>query len=264
MDLHFCLFMASQAVGSPITQYNHILNRGGIFAPDLRGHGKSGKTPGKYGLGDYYKDLQQFIDNIIKEPVVLMGHSIGAIQTCMLASRNKDKIKAAILLDPPLFMRRAALDLLPWWEAYYNIASKEGTIQERIDYMEKLEIGTGGSSMKFTERFDQPMVIAWAMNTVDPSALEVHIRSILEEDYSPLYYVWYDPERILRGIDCPTLLLQAGVGDVLMDSEVNEAKQWLNDVIHVKLSRLDHSLGLWQWNPSEIMRSISFFLESIR
>jgi pimeloyl-ACP methyl ester carboxylesterase len=247
---------------NPIIPY--LQSRWHIYATDLRGHGKSGRTPGKYGLGYYYKDLQQFIDEKINEPVIIIGHSKGGVLSCMLASRNMEKTRAVILLDPPLYIREKSKNLLPWWEAYHKMALKEGSIHEKLNYIENLRVDTGNASVKFTDRFDQSSVLAWAMNKVDPSALDVKINSIRNENDADLYYDWYEPEKVLRMIDCPVLLVQAGIGDTLSDSDVKEAKEWLKDVIHIKLPSLDHGLGLSQWNHTEIMRVLSTFLESIR
>ena len=65
-------------------------------------------------------------------------------------------------------------------------------------------------------------------------------------------------------IECPVLLIQAGIGATLSNSHVDEAKGWFKDLIHIKLDGLDHGLGISNWSPSEVMRPISYFLESIR
>src|SRR6266700_2199342 len=48
-----------------------------IYAPDLRGHGKSGSVPGGYRLLDYTADIEAFLKQVVKEPAVLFGHSLG-------------------------------------------------------------------------------------------------------------------------------------------------------------------------------------------
>jgi pimeloyl-ACP methyl ester carboxylesterase len=49
-----------------------------IIAPDLRGHGDSAWAIGsQYSMPDYVLDLNQLLRHVDKEPVTLVGHSLG-------------------------------------------------------------------------------------------------------------------------------------------------------------------------------------------
>jgi 3-oxoadipate enol-lactonase len=49
-----------------------------VLAPDLRGHGKSGGTRGRYTIDLFAQDCYEFLEEKgIKEPVVLCGLSMG-------------------------------------------------------------------------------------------------------------------------------------------------------------------------------------------
>lgn len=48
-----------------------------IYAPDLRGHGKSGYVPGAYRLKNYVSDIAAFLQQVVEVPAVLFGHSLG-------------------------------------------------------------------------------------------------------------------------------------------------------------------------------------------
>src|SRR5436305_9734293 len=50
---------------------------GPVYALDLRGHGKSGRVPGRYTLRDYTGDVSTFLEQVVREPAVLYGHSMG-------------------------------------------------------------------------------------------------------------------------------------------------------------------------------------------
>ncbi|WP_454785737.1 alpha/beta fold hydrolase [Legionella sp. WA2024007413] len=73
-----------------------------IYAPDFRGHGKSQKITGHYFLEDYLTDIQFFIQEVIKEPAIIIGHSLGAMIGGMLAATQPSLVKALVLMDPPL------------------------------------------------------------------------------------------------------------------------------------------------------------------
>ena len=103
----------------------YLQSRWHIYAIDHRGHGKSGHTPEQYKLENYYQDLQKFLDEKITEPVVLIGHSLGGVLSIMLASKNNEKIRAMVLLDPPINMRRTSKALLPIWETLHKIAEEK-------------------------------------------------------------------------------------------------------------------------------------------
>src|SRR5262249_28309801 len=49
-----------------------------VYAPDLRGHGKSGWVPRGYTIREYVGDIAAFLEKI-SGPAVLMGHSLGGI-----------------------------------------------------------------------------------------------------------------------------------------------------------------------------------------
>lgn len=73
-----------------------------LYAPDFRGHGNSQKIQGHYFLEDYLGDIQTFIQEVIKEPIILIGHSLGAMIGSMLAASQSLLVKGLILIDPPL------------------------------------------------------------------------------------------------------------------------------------------------------------------
>lgn len=72
------------------------------IAPDLRGHGESDHVIAGYEPEDYAADTTALIDQLDLGPVPVVGHSLGALVAIALASRNPDRVHAAVLLDPPL------------------------------------------------------------------------------------------------------------------------------------------------------------------
>jgi pimeloyl-ACP methyl ester carboxylesterase len=53
-----------------------LYNRWHTYAVNARGHGKSGRTPGKYRLKDYTSDVVAFTEEL-KEPAAIFGYSMG-------------------------------------------------------------------------------------------------------------------------------------------------------------------------------------------
>ena len=74
-----------------------------VFVVDVRGHGKSTHTPGKYSYNIIGEDLREFLKNIVKKPAIVSGLSSGAILSLWLAANAPESVSVAISEDPPLF-----------------------------------------------------------------------------------------------------------------------------------------------------------------
>ena len=75
-----------------------------VFAVDLRGQGRSTRTPGRYTLDNMGNDLVRFIDLVIARPAIVSGLSSGGVLAAWLTAYAKPgQIVAACYEDPPLF-----------------------------------------------------------------------------------------------------------------------------------------------------------------
>jgi pimeloyl-ACP methyl ester carboxylesterase len=75
-----------------------------VFAVDLRGQGRSTRTPGRYTLDLMGNDLVRFIDVVIGRPTIVSGLSSGGVLSAWLSAYAKPgQIVAAGYEDPPLF-----------------------------------------------------------------------------------------------------------------------------------------------------------------
>ena len=60
-----------------------------VFAVDLRGQGRSTRTPGRYTLDNMGNDLVRFIDLVIGRPTYVSGLSSGGVLTAWLSAYAK-------------------------------------------------------------------------------------------------------------------------------------------------------------------------------
>ncbi len=74
-----------------------------VFVPDLRGHGKSTRTPGQYSYNICGNDLKCFAQEIIQQPTLVAGLSSGGVLAIWLAANAPDCVLTIISEDPPLF-----------------------------------------------------------------------------------------------------------------------------------------------------------------
>lgn len=76
-----------------------------VFAPDLRGHGASGRTPAHYHLTDYARDMCVLLRKRVGQPAVLMGASLGALTCLEVVRQAPECVQALLLIEPPLYLR---------------------------------------------------------------------------------------------------------------------------------------------------------------
>jgi pimeloyl-ACP methyl ester carboxylesterase len=175
-----------------------------VFAVDLRGQGRSTRTPGRYTLDNMGNDLVRFLDLVIGRPAIVSGLSSGGVLAAWLSAYAKPgQVLAALYEDPPLFasegrpavgpgIRQCIGPLFDLWSTFLG---------------------------------DQWSIGAWdAMREGSAARLPEHLRFIPVPDEPPQNLKEYDPEwgrsfwtgtvaaacdheRMLRSVKVPSVLL---------------------------------------------------------
>ncbi len=70
-----------------------------IIAPDLRGRGRSNALPAPYGMPSHAEDLGAVLAALAPEPVVVVGHSMGAFASLVLANLFPERVRSLVLVD---------------------------------------------------------------------------------------------------------------------------------------------------------------------
>ena len=73
------------------------------YSIDLRGHGDSTKG-GPYDTEHYTADLISFLEGVVDQPAVLVGHSLGGVVAAETVMRRPELVRRALLEDPPMFL----------------------------------------------------------------------------------------------------------------------------------------------------------------
>jgi lipase len=88
-----------------------------LLAPDLRGRGRSRDLPGPFGMPTHADDVAAVLRHLTDGPVGVVGHSMGAFVTLVLADRHPDLVTSLLLVDggmplvPPPGVDPAAMSL---------------------------------------------------------------------------------------------------------------------------------------------------------
>ncbi len=121
------------------------------YAVDLRGQGRSTRTPGRYTLDNMGNDLVRFIDLVIGRPTIVSGLSSGGVLAAWLSAYAKPgQIVAAHYEDPPLYssqvepavgqgIRQAIGGMFRLWSTYlgdqWSIGDWDGALAAAPDVL---------------------------------------------------------------------------------------------------------------------------------
>ncbi|GAB4380851.1 MAG: alpha/beta fold hydrolase [Elainellaceae cyanobacterium] len=101
--------------GSALTQWQENLlplsESHTVYALDLVGFGASEKAAANYSVGFWVEQVYEFWHTFIREPIVLVGHSLGALVALTVAATHPDMVQRLVLLTLPA----ARQELLPRW-----------------------------------------------------------------------------------------------------------------------------------------------------
>src|SRR6478609_7881278 len=122
-----------------------------VFAVDLRGQGRSTRTPGRYTLDNMGNDLVRFIDAVIGRPTFVSGLSSGGVLSAWLSAYAKPgQVVAACYEDPPLFssqvqpatgqgIRQGIGAMFHLWSTYlgdqWSIGDWDGVVAAAPDFL---------------------------------------------------------------------------------------------------------------------------------
>ncbi len=78
-----------------------------VIVPDLLGFGRSPWPETAYTVGAHLDGLTATVEAVTAEPVVLVGHSMGAVLAVEYARTRPGAVLALVLVSPPLFLSEA-------------------------------------------------------------------------------------------------------------------------------------------------------------
>lgn len=176
-----------------------------LFLLDLRGHGKSGRVPGRYRVPDFAGDVVAFLKARVAEPAVLYGHSLGGWIALWIAAHHPGLVRAVIAGDSAIFP--STIDP--------NAA---------ISYLADLPIAMRSLSQ--------------SLNQLDPDVMAEFRAGRLTDGYDPETVLPRVACPVLLLQAGPTL------GGLMTDVDVARASKLLSNVHHVYFADLGHGLHI--------------------
>ena len=233
-----------------------------IFAPDLRGHGKSSRAARGYQGPQYAEDIARLLRERVSAPAVLFGHSLGGMLGMWVASHHPELARALILGDNMIVAPRLHNPMYTsLFSGLRDLARKGGSVEQIADGIGRILLPIPGTDESVTIRElpgnDEAYLLSWArcVQQADPDTYDMTLDGSSLEGW--------DGETVLRGIACPTLLLQGTteLGGLMSDADVALATRLLPHHTHVKFRNLGHALFIQQ--PEPVLRAVTNFLESL-
>jgi pimeloyl-ACP methyl ester carboxylesterase len=198
-----------------------------VYACDMRGHGKSSHTPGKYRALDFASDVIQFIQTQIQEPVVIIGHSGGGIYTLIVAGQIPKMVQASILLDPATIARNTPIQSIrgpgDWVIGIGDVFESRRAMK---DFLLESNPDIDELGLQITESM---------IRSIDPDFISTLIKNRFCDDLNL--------EQELTKITCPALMLYGTLelGSIVPESEVEFLKQHIPQITAVRISGAGHS-----------------------
>jgi len=203
-----------------------------VFVVDVRGHGKSTKTPGEYSYNIIGKDLKEFLAKVIKKPAIVSGLSSGGVLAIWLAANVPEFVSAVISEDPPLFSSMPPRIEKERYMRYLfetmvetlgkpkrdikGFFAKQGIPikgKEKLLMMPSFIVNYIATSFELNKRF-RPGKKYDLLNATFDQRVGLKFISEYDVDFSKATIdgrltEGFDPESTLKKIKCPFLLIQA-------------------------------------------------------
>ena len=235
-----------------------------VFAMDLRGHGRSGHVERGYDSLGYAADVLALLRQVVGEPAILFGHSAAAIAGLLAAAEEPARVRAVILGDTSLSLAGLQRSIYPALFAdlrAVRLRLADTSIADMTRALADVRINIPELDFSITlgelPGNDEAYLATWATSLwqVDPEAIKMVMEDTALADDGA--------ERLLRRVQCPTLLLQGNpeLGGMMSDAEIEHAMSLLAQPTLVKFHTLGHALFLI--DPQPVIEAVTTYLQRL-
>lgn len=228
-----------------------------FIALDLPGRGNSDALDAEPSIFKHADDIIELIEVLTIDNPILMGHSMGAFISAIVASKL-DSVKGVILLDGAAKMSKHQQDIVkPSLERLSKQYPSKGQYIEEIKGIYSNLGITWSNTLEDTVEYEvEPTGNHWR-NKSDQSAIEADFES----------FYTFTPEDICPQINCPVLLVYAegkigSMPPLFYLSDYNQTKKYTSN-LEVVVSKCNHYTMVFE-NREDINQQVDEFLQKLK
>lgn len=220
-----------------------------LYLLDMRGHGRSGRAE-SYTVAEYGRDVVAFLQDVVGETAVLLGHSLGGIVATWVAANRPDLVRGLILAEPGFYIMQHLAG--SWIQPYFV------SLRDRL----RQHDAQGESLVQMMAYVGQTSVDTAVPDAVRQRAMQLlHVdRAVLEPLLNSRLLGNQDPDVLLAQIYCPTHLIAAesGRGGVMTLEDVQRVVAQVPQAAHTIVTGTGHDIHLDR--PQAFFRAVVSFL----
>lgn len=239
-----------QSLGETLAEEYHIV------APDMRGHGNSGKPRAGYTFAEVIADLEALMDTLGWESAHILGHSWAAKLALLWAQQQPQRFKSLLVVDPifiskmpsilklsfPILYR--TLDCLKMMGPFPSYEAAEAQAKKLSQYRGWNEL----QQLVFSENIEQKPDGSWG------SKFALQARDEIFEEVMRF-------DGLSKPIQLPTLFIQPQKGVNRTEWQLKPYKTFLKN-LQIRLLPGNH----WPFlvEPEVFNRTVAEFLQAQR
>ena len=229
-----------------------------VVAMDFRGHGRSDRTPGEYRVVHYVADTVGFIRQQFAEPVVVYGHSLGAMVALAAADSLPQQVRGIILEDPPFHTMGRRIAGSAWASLFSGMqraSRRRQAIEAMAEELAGIQLpsrdGAGLLRLGDVRSWDALRFSARCLSMIDPDVFSSPIEGRWLDDF--------DERKLFPQVQCPVLLLQADpeAGGALTDEDADRAEASLRNCQRLRFPGAGHLIRSEKLD--EVLRAVADF-----
>jgi pimeloyl-ACP methyl ester carboxylesterase len=229
-----------------------LRDRYGCVALDQRGHGDSEWSPvGDYRIAEHLRDIEGFVDSMGLERPILVGQSMGGLNSIAYATRRSERMRAMVIVDVAPDISASGAERIRDFAATPELDSPQAFLERAIKFNSLRDPTVLRRSLHYNLR--ETPAGKWVFKHDQRRRSDDAIGSFTEDRTRFASEV--------SKIKCPTLVVRGALSDVLTDAAAEKFARSLPDGRLVRVEKSGHNVQ--GDNPRGLLDAmLAFFREA--